>query len=219
MDLGVYERQLREQGFRLIAGVDEAGRGAWAGPMMAAAVILPEDFDISGIRDSKVLSMKQREEAYARIVEGAHALSICVATASRIDRRGLHKSNIALLKQAVRDLPTPPDYVLFDGWPLSGIEVPHLSIKKGDSVCASIAAASIVAKVSRDRTMDRYHQRFPEFGFDRNKGYGTSEHRGVLDLLGPTSIHRLSFNGVGLESRPESSPESLAATPAIIGAG
>ena len=136
---------------------------------------------------------------------------VCVATPLRIDRRGLHKSNIALLKQAVRDLPTPPDYVLFDGWPLAGVTVPHLSIKKGDSVCASIAAASIVAKVTRDRTMKRYHERFPEFGFDRNKGYGTSEHREVLDLLGPTPIHRLSFHGVG--------PESLTATPVIMGVG
>lgn len=211
MDLGRYERGLREQGFSVIAGVDEAGRGAWAGPMMAAAVVLPEGFDISGIRDSKVLSAKQREEAYERIVDGAHAVTVCVATPLRIDRRGLHKSNIALLKQAVRDLSTPPDYVLFDGWPLAGVAVPHLSIKKGDSVCASIAAASIVAKVTRDRTMTRYHERFPEFGFDRNKGYGTSEHREVLDLLGPTPIHRLSFHGVG--------PESLTTTPVIMGVG
>lgn len=215
MDLGRYERGLREQGFSAIAGVDEAGRGAWAGPMMSAAVILPEDFDISGIRDSKVLSEKQREEAYERIVAGARAVAVCAATALRIDRRGLHRSNIALLKQAVRDLPVRPDYALFDGWPLAGVEVPHLSIKKGDSVCASIAAASIVAKVTRDRTMRRYHERFPEFGFDRNKGYGTSEHREVLDLLGPTPIHRLSFHGVG----PETLPESLTPTPVIMGVG
>jgi ribonuclease HII len=218
LDRGRYERGLRDQGFSLIAGVDEVGRGAWAGPMMAAAVILPEGFDITGLRDSKVLSAKQREDAYERIVEGARAVSICAATAFRIDRRGLHKCNIALLKQAVRQLPVEPDYVLFDGWPLSGVDVPHLSIKKGDSVCATIAAASIVAKVSRDRVMKRFHQRFPEFGFDRNKGYGTSEHREVLDLLGPTPIHRLSFHGVGPDPMPELQPESVPSAAGIMGA-
>jgi ribonuclease HII len=193
---------LREQGFRLVAGVDEAGRGAWAGPMVAAAVILPPEFDIAGLRDSKVMTARQREEAFARIVDGAVAVTVCRATAGRIDRRGLHRSNIALLRQAVRDLSVEPDYVLCDGWPMSGIDIPHLSIKKGDAVTASVAAASIVAKVSRDRTMRRYHHRFPDFGFDRNKGYGTAEHRAVLDRLGPTPIHRLSFRGVGQESLP-----------------
>lgn len=170
--------------------------------MVAAAVVLPDDFDVTGIRDSKMLSARQREVAFERIVATAVAITVCRATAGRIDRRGLHRSNIALLKQAVRDLEVEPDYVLCDGWPLSGLAAPHLSIKKGDAVTASVAAASIIAKVSRDRTMIRYHRRFPEFGFDRNKGYGTAEHREVLDRLGPTPIHRLSFRGVGPEALP-----------------
>lgn len=201
-DLGRLERALRTQGFERIAGVDEAGRGAWAGPMVAAAVILPPDFDLSGLRDSKALTPRQREQAFARIVDGALAVTVCRATAGRIDRRGLHRSNIALLRQAVRDLGVEPDYVLCDGFPVPGIEQPSLSIKKGDAVAASVAAASIVAKVSRDRTMRRYHRRFPAFGFDRNMGYGTAEHRVALDRHGPTPIHRLSFRGIGQGSLP-----------------
>ena len=201
-NLGGYETKLREQGFDLIAGVDEAGRGAWAGPMVAAAVVLPAGFDKTGIRDSKMLTPSQREEAFERIVAGALAVTVCRATAGRIDKRGLHRSNIALLRQAVRDLPVEPDYVLTDGFPVPNLDPPSLAIKKGDSVAVSIAAASIVAKVSRDRTMNRYHRRFPEFGFDHNKGYGTPDHREALDRLGPTPIHRLSFRGVGQESLP-----------------
>ena len=201
-DLTAYESKLRAQGFEMIAGADEAGRGAWAGPMVAAAVILPADFDTEGIRDSKVLSPAQREEAFERIVAGAVAVTVCRATSGRIDRRGLHRSNIALLRQSVRDLSVTPDYVLTDGFPVPNLEPPSLAIKKGDSVAVSIAAASIIAKVSRDRTMGRYHRRYPEFGFDHNKGYGTPDHREALDRLGPTPIHRLSFRGVGQESLP-----------------
>lgn len=201
-DLLRFERRLRDQGFSRIAGVDEAGRGAWAGPMVAAAVILPEDFDLEGIGDSKVLSAKQREVCFARISAEALAVAVCKAMPSRIDHRGLHRSNLALLREAVERLPVEPEYVLCDGWPLNNLRQPHLSIKKGDAVTASVAAASIVAKVERDRMMERYHRRFPEFGFDRNRGYGTAEHREVLDRLGPTSIHRLSFKGVGQPALP-----------------
>lgn len=197
IDLGRYERQLREQGFRAIAGVDEAGRGALAGPMVAAAVILPEGFDLEGIADSKQLTALQREACYARIVASAVAVSVCRVTPSRIDRRGLHRSNLWLLRRAICVLPVAPDYVLADGWPIPRLSVPHLSIKKGDAVTASVAAASIVAKVTRDRTMDRYHRRFPEYGFDRHRGYGTRGHFEALARLGPCPIHRLSFRGVG----------------------
>jgi ribonuclease HII len=196
-DLGRYERRLREQGFANIAGVDEAGRGALAGPLVAAAVILPEDFDLEGINDSKALTALQRERSFERIVAGAVAISICRAMPSRIDRRGLHRMNQWLLRRAARTLSVVPDYVLTDGWPVPRMPWPSLSIPKGDAVTASVAAASIVAKVTRDRTMDRYHRRFPEFGFDRNRGYGTAEHFAVLGRLGPTPIHRLSFRGVG----------------------
>jgi ribonuclease HII len=202
IDLGRYERGLREQGFRRIAGVDEAGRGALAGPMLAAAVILPEDFDLDGIADSKVLTAKAREGAFARIVEGAVCVSVCRAMPSRIDRRGLHRSNLWLLRRAVTTLAVEPDYVLTDGFPIPRLAIPRLSIKKGDAVTASVAAASIVAKVTRDRMMDRYHRRFPEYGFDHHRGYGTSEHFAALERLGPSPIHRLSFKGVGPDWEP-----------------
>jgi ribonuclease HII len=201
-DLLRFERRLRGQGFDKIAGVDEAGRGAWAGPMVAAAVILPADFDLEGIGDSKVLTAKQRDVSFERISREALAISVCKAMPSRIDNRGLHRSNLALLREAIERLPVDPEYVLCDGWPLTNIRQPHLSIKKGDAVTASVAAASIIAKVRRDRMMERYHRRFPEFGFDRNRGYGTAEHREVLDRLGPTPIHRLSFRGVGQPTLP-----------------
>src|SRR5438093_2521670 len=147
-DLDRYERRLRAEGFRFIAGADEAGRGALAGPLVAAAVILPEGFDLDGINDSKVLTALQRERAYERIRSGAVAVSVCRVMPGRIDRRGLHRSNLFLLRRVFRELPVPPDFVLSDGFPLRGLRLPHLSIKKGDAVTASVAAASIVAKVT-----------------------------------------------------------------------
>lgn len=201
-DLGRYERQLRDQGFRLIAGVDEAGRGALAGPLVAAAVVLPETFDNEGLGDSKVLTAGQRDTCYVRIREDALAISVCRAMPARIDHRGLHRTNLWLLRRAVRRLDVRPDYVLTDGWPIGRVDLPCLSIKKGDAVTASVAAASIVAKVVRDRIMDRYHRRFPAFGFDHNRGYGTADHLEALRRLGPTAIHRLSFKGVGQAELP-----------------
>jgi ribonuclease HII len=197
LDLGRYERGLHQQGFRLVAGADEAGRGALAGPLVAAAVILPDGFDLDGIADSKVLTPSARERACARILSDAVAVSVCRAMPCRIDRRGLHRSNLWLLRRAVLTLPVEPDYVLTDGFPVPRLRVPNLSIKKGDAVTASVASASIVAKVTRDRMMDRYHRRFPAYGFDRHRGYGTPEHRAALERLGPSPIHRLSFKGVG----------------------
>jgi len=196
VDLGRYERGLRSQGFRLIAGVDEAGRGALAGPLVASAVILPPDFDLDGLNDSKVLTANQREEAYARIARDAVAVSVHRCMPSRIDRRGLHRSNLWLLRRCVTTLAVEPDYVLTDGFPVRRLQVPSLSIKKGDAVTASVAAASIVAKVSRDRMMDRYHRRFPGYGFDRNRGYGTREHLDAIRRVGPSPIHRFSFKGL-----------------------
>jgi ribonuclease HII len=201
VDLVRYERALRAQGFGLVAGADEAGRGALAGPLVAAAVVLPEDFDPEGIDDSKVLTANQREAAYARIVEAA-VFAVAKAEPAVIDRRGLHRSNISLLRRCVRALRPEPEYALTDGFPVPKLPCPALAIKKGDAVAVSVAAASIVAKVTRDRIMRRMHRRFPEFGFDHNKGYGTPEHLEVLDRLGPTPIHRLSFACVGQPSIP-----------------
>jgi ribonuclease HII len=195
-DLDRFERRLRAEGFRHIAGADEAGRGALAGPLVAAAVILPEGFPLDGIADSKMLTALQRERACARIREGAISIAVCRAMPTRIDHRGLHRSNMFLLRRALKELPIPPDFVLTDGWPVRGVPFPHLSIRKGDAVTASVAAASIVAKVTRDAMMDRYHRRFPEYGFDSNRGYGTRYHWDALVRLGPTPIHRRSFKGV-----------------------
>ena len=196
LDLGRYERGLREQGFHLIAGVDEAGRGALAGPLVAAAVILPPEFDLDGINDSKVLTALQRESAFARIVRDAVAWSACRCMPTRIDRRGLQKTNVWLLRRCITTLSVVPDYVLSDGFPVKRLGIPNLSIKKGDAVTASVAAASIVAKVTRDRMMDRYHRRFPAYGFDHNRGYGTHEHRDAIRRHGPSPIHRYSFKGL-----------------------
>lgn len=194
--LGRYEAALWAQGFERVAGVDEAGRGALAGPLVAAAVILPPEFDTVGIRDSKVLSAEQRERQYARIT-AACAVAVAKAEPGALDERGLHRSNIALLRRAARALEPEPDYALTDGFPVPRMPCPALSIKKGDAVSASVAAASIIAKVTRDRIMARLDRRYPAFGFAQNKGYGTPEHRAVLARLGPSPQHRLSFAGVG----------------------
>src|SRR5439155_12616202 len=180
LDLARYERSLRDQGFRLIAGADEAGRGALAGPLVAAAVILPEWFDLEGVNDSKLLTPLQRERCFERIRRDAIAVAVCRAMPSRIDHHGLHRSNKALLRRALRSLEVSPDYVLTDGWPVGYIPFPHLAIKKGDAVTASVAAAAVIAKVTRDRSMDRYHRRFPVYGFGANHRYGTRQHSDAL---------------------------------------
>jgi ribonuclease HII len=204
-DLVRYERALREQGFTRVAGADEAGRGALAGPLVAAAVVLPEAFDPEGIDDSKLLTRNQREAAYARIVAAA-LFAIAKAEPAAIDHRGLHRSNLALLRRCIRALDPAPEYALTDGFPVPRMPCPSLAIKKGDAVAVSVAAASIVAKVTRDRIMDRMHRRYPAFGFDHNKGYGTPEHLEVLDRLGPTPIHRFSFACVGQPLLPGMGP-------------
>lgn len=195
-DIDHYERQLRERGFRMLAGVDEAGRGALAGPLVAAAVILPDDFDLEGIEDSKLLTPKQRREAAIRIRARALAISVRKAMPRRIDRAGLHRTNLALLRRALRTLPVVPEFVLTDGFPIKRLGLPSLALRKGDVVTASVAAASVIAKTTRDRIMDRYHRRFPDYGFDTNRGYGTERHWEALWRLGPTPIHRRSFNHV-----------------------
>ena len=196
---GFIEHTLREQGFTLVAGTDEVGRGALAGPLVAAAVILPEDLDLTGLRDSKLLTPLARERMAAAIRERALAVSLVRITPQVIDRRGLHKSNLRALRAAIARLDPRPDYALTDGFPVKRMPCPSLGIKKGDRVSASVAAASIVAKVVRDRTMRRLHRKFPAFGFVRNKGYGTAEHWRALRDVGPSPVHRMSFKGVGAE--------------------
>lgn len=195
-DLDRYEAALRAQGFARVAGVDEAGRGAFAGPLVAAAVVLPDAFDRTGIRDSKQLTALQREEQFDRIVASCTVVVRRIEPAM-IDARGLHRSNLAILRRCVIALDPVPDYVLTDGFAVARMPCPSLGVKKGDAVAASIAAASIVAKVTRDREMRRLHKRFPDYGWDENKGYGTPEHLAAIARLGPSAEHRLSFAGVG----------------------
>ncbi|MBI4728464.1 MAG: ribonuclease HII [Acidobacteria bacterium] len=193
---GGIERRLRSEGFLLVAGVDEAGRGALAGPLVAAAVILPERYELRGLRDSKLLTPLSRARLDREIRRQALAVSVVRVTPGRIDRRGLHRSNLWALGRAVALLRPVPDYVLADGFRPSRLPAPALSSKKGDRVSASVAAASIVAKVARDGAMARLHRAYPRFGFDRNKGYGTAEHWRALRAHGPAPVHRLSFAGV-----------------------
>jgi ribonuclease HII len=204
-----YEEALWAQGFSRIAGCDEAGRGALAGPLVAAAVIVPAGFDPTGIRDSKLMTAKQRQAQYERIVASCN-VSVAKAEPPVLDRRGLHRSNIMLLRRAVRAL--DPDYALTDGFPVPRMPCPALSIKKGDMLSASVAAASIIAKVTRDRIMVRLDRRYPAFGFCHNNGYGTREHWVALEAHGPTPVHRLSFSGVGQVTLPGLGGADVAAT-------
>ena len=193
---GLLETRLAAAGFRHVAGVDEVGRGALAGPLVAGAVILPADADIPGLRDSKLCSSKQREQLARRIREVALAVAIVRVQPWRIDRSGLQKCNLEALRRALRSLGLAPDYVLIDAFKLRRLPWPNLAVKKGDAVSRSVAAASIVAKVHRDRAMRRYHRLHPLYGFASNVGYGTREHWTALARYGPCDIHRRSFYGV-----------------------
>jgi ribonuclease HII len=199
-DAGLYgfERALGHGGFGLVAGVDEAGRGACAGPLVVAAVILRPDRrgEIEGLADSKLLSPQRREEIYAQVVAKAVAWSAVVIPCHEIDRIGLHRCNIAGMRRAVTRLTTRPAYVLSDGFPVPGLDVPALAVIKGDQVAACVAAASVVAKVTRDRLMVELHDRFPAYGFNVHKGYVTRGHSATLAMHGPCPEHRFSFVNV-----------------------
>lgn len=194
---GRLEARLREAGFRHVAGVDETGRGALAGPLVTCAVLLPEDFRVDGLKDSKLLSPSQRESLAEQVRDAALAVSIVRVPPASIDRRGLHRSNLRALREAAVRLKPAPDYLLIDGYPVAKTPFPSLSIYKGDRVSVAVAAASVVAKVERDAIMRRLHKRYSEYNFKENKGYGTEEHWLALREHGPSPSHRLSFNGVG----------------------
>lgn len=193
---GLVEKRLFEAGFKRVAGTDEVGRGALAGPLVAAAVILPCDAEIPGLRDSKLCTRLQRRHLAERIQEVALAVSIVRVRPDRIDRIGLQRSNLDALRRALRGLRVEPDYALVDGFRMRRLPWPGLAVKKADVVSRSVAAASIVAKVHRDRAMRRYARRYPGYGFASNVGYGTREHWAALRRLGPCEIHRRSFFGV-----------------------
>ena len=193
----VFEDRLRDAGFPRVAGCDEAGRGALAGPLVAAAVVLPPDCPIEGLADSKLLTPLRRAELAEQIREHALAQTVVWASPASIDRDGLHRTNLELLARALRSLPGGFDYGLADGFGLThDLPAPVLGVRKGDLVARCVAAASILAKVSRDRMLIRAAKRFPPYGFERHKGYGTDEHWAALRAYGPSSYHRRSFTGV-----------------------
>ena len=192
------ERRLRRRGFAAIAGADEAGRGACAGPLVAAACVLPAGRRgrVPGLADSKLLTAASREEVYAEVVDRALAWSVVAIPVEELDARGMHVTNIEALRRAVRALDPAPDYVLTDGFPVNGLSQPSLAVWKGDRVAACVAAASVLAKVTRDRTMTELDARFPEYGFAEHKGYITDAHSAALDRHGPCPDHRMRFVNV-----------------------
>jgi ribonuclease HII len=193
-----YERVLERAGFGPVAGIDEAGRGACAGPLVVAAVALgrPDGARWAQVADSKLLTAKAREEAYAHITRLALAWNVVIIGPGEIDRRGLHVCNVAGMRQALAGLSAAPGYVLTDGFAVPGLAVPALAMWKGDQVAVCVAAASIVAKVTRDRIMSGLHGEYPEYGFSRHKGYSTPSHMAALDAHGPSPVHRRSFVNV-----------------------
>ena len=191
-----FEAMARRQGYRAVAGIDEAGRGPLAGPVVAAAVILPETFDLPGLNDSKLLSEKKRNQLYPLIHKQALAVGIGVSRAAEIDQINILQATLKSMSRAVGRLSFPPDFLLVDGITPIPIGIEQKTLKKGDSRSLSIAAASVIAKVVRDRIMVAYDQLFPEYGFAGHKGYGSQKHRDAVAKYGPCLCHRRTFAGV-----------------------
>lgn len=195
-DLYIFERMAHKQGFHLIAGIDEAGRGPLAGPVVAAAVILRPEQMINGVNDSKQLSEKRREQLFNLIMDQALAVGVGLADAATVDRINILQATRQAMLEAIQTLPEHPDCLLIDGITTIASQLPQQTIKQGDCRSASIAAASIIAKVTRDRMMLEYDQLYPAYGFARHKGYGSALHLAALRQHGPCPIHRLTFAGV-----------------------
>lgn len=193
LEMRKYESALEANGYKMIAGVDEAGRGPLAGDVFAAAVILPYDYLPEGLNDSKKISEKKREKLYDEITKNAISYAIGRASANEIDEINILQATYEAMRRAVAGLSIVPDYVLIDGNPVTDMPFLHASIVKGDSLSLSIAAASIIAKVSRDRYMLEMDSIYPGYGFAVHKGYGTKAHKEAVWELGPCPIHRRSF--------------------------
>ncbi|MBR2742967.1 MAG: ribonuclease HII [Clostridia bacterium] len=187
-----FENEAKKEGYKVVAGVDEAGRGPLAGPVVAAAVILPDE-PIEGINDSKKLSEKKREALYDIIMERAVSVGVGYAEHGEIDEINILNAAMKAMARAVSALGVKPDFVLIDGNTSRFMDVPHRCIVKGDQKSASVAAASIIAKVTRDRLMAEYAEKYPEYGFEKHKGYPTREHIRLVRELGPCEIHRRTF--------------------------
>jgi ribonuclease HII len=200
----------------LVAGADEAGRGACAGPLVVAAVVLPPGRrgEIDELADSKLLTPAARERVYRCVVAQATAYAVVVIPPGEIDTRGLHVCNLAGMRRAFASLSVRPEYVLTDGFPVDGLGVPALAVWKGDQVAACVAAASVVAKVTRDRIMVELDGSWPQYGFAEHKGYATPDHSAALDQHGPCRVHRFSYANVaarcGVEVDAASLGDSLA---------
>lgn len=195
MQMTAYERKAREQGYKLIAGIDEVGRGPLAGPVVAASVLLPEDFKLLGLDDSKKLTEEKRESFYSYIEQHAIAIGIGFIHPEEIDEINIYEATKKAMLSSLQNLAVKPDFILIDAVQLH-TPYPSESIIKGDAKSVSIAAASIVAKVTRDRLMKEIHQHYPDYQFSRNMGYGTKEHLLALREHGPTPHHRRSFEPV-----------------------
>lgn len=208
MDGLAFDDAIRRRGFRWVAGVDEAGRGPLAGPVVAAAVILPEKAALLGVTDSKKLPARRREELAALIRARAVAVSVGCADPDEIDRTNILQATFSAMLRALRGLEVPPDFVLLDGPYSLPLHLPQRGVVQGDARSLSIAAASIIAKVHRDRLMNDYHTLYPAYGFHRHKGYPTAEHREALRRFGPCPIHRRSFQGVLSWKDPAHGPGS-----------
>jgi len=193
MDLFSFDSNYRQQGYRTIAGIDEAGRGPWAGPVVAAAVILPADLRIPGLNDSKRLTSLQRDKIFAEIALKALAVAVESVNHDVIDSFNILQSTYTAMRAALGKISLPFDLVLVDGWAIPGLRHRQAGLTGGDGLSASIAAASVVAKVTRDRIMTELAISYPEYQFHKHKGYGTAEHRKALLKYGPCPIHRKSF--------------------------
>lgn len=208
-----YERSLWERGARFVAGLDEAGRGAWAGPVVAAAVVLPADRDdlleaLHGVRDSKVMTPRQRAQWALRVCQVAVAVGVGECPADQVDSIGLIAATRSAMRAALGALPFPPDHLLIDHLRLTGTSTPQLPLTHGDALALSIAAASVIAKVSRDQRMAELETAYPGYGFALHKGYGTALHRQALIQRGPSPIHRLTYAPLALHLQLDSPPNA-----------
>ncbi len=195
-DTFAIERSLLSQGYATVAGTDEAGRGPLAGPVVAACVILPLHCDYQQFQDSKKLSAKTRRDLAHRLVVLEAKIGVGIVSAAEIDRLNILQASLLAMRKAVETLPCLPDFLLVDGKFTLSMSVPQQALVKGDSRSASISAASIVAKVTRDAIMEEYHLEYPQYNFARHKGYPTTEHRRIIREIGPCPIHRLTFKPV-----------------------
>ena len=196
VDLKKYEKELYKEGYQLICGCDEAGRGPLVGPVVAGAVILPVDYELVGLTDSKQLSEKKREYYFAKIKEDAISYGIGIVSAKKIDEVNIYEASRLAMKEAISKLSVKPDYVLTDAMPMPGYDIPVKSIIHGDALSLSIAAASVLAKVTRDDIMKKMALEHPEYEFERHKGYPTKRHLELLELYGPTKDYRFTYKPV-----------------------